>query len=193
MSFADPVRREPLSVMETRSSSKRSSAGAPVSLAVDRQRQTADSPSPARIARGGSGHASRMAIATDTREVLLALEPRPESARLARRALLSNGLDEDVEHTVTLLSTEIVGNAVRHAGLRGDQRIVFFARLAEDFARVEVADQGGGFDPELVETEGFGLRLLSKLASDWGVDCTDRGCKVWFEVDRRSGRFRRAA
>ena len=179
--------------METRSSSKRSHAGATVSLAVDPERQTADTPRPARIARGGSGHASRMAIATDKREVLLALEPRPESARLARRALLSNGLDEDVEHTVTLLSTEIVGNAVRHAGLRGDQRIVFFARLAEDYARVEVADQGGGFDPELVETEGFGLRLLSKLASDWGVDCTDRGCKVWFEVDRRSGRFRRAA
>jgi two-component sensor histidine kinase len=133
-----------------------------------------------------------MATATDTREVLLALEPRPESARLARRALMTNGLDEDVEHTVTLLATEIVGNAVRHAGLRGDQRIVFFARLGQDFARVEVADQGGGFDPQVVETEGFGLRLLSKLANDWGVDCTDRGCKVWFEVDRRSGRFRRA-
>jgi two-component sensor histidine kinase len=82
---------------------------------------------------------------------------------------------------------------VRHAGLRGDQRIVFFARLAEDFARVEVADQGDGFDPETVQTEGFGLRLLGKLASRWGCDCTDRGCKVWFEVDRRSGRFRRAA
>lgn len=134
-----------------------------------------------------------MAIATDTREVLLALEPRPESARLARRALASNGLHEDVEHTVTLLATEIVGNAVRHAGLRGDQRIVFFARLAEDFARVEVADQGEGFDAQEVETEGFGLRLLAKLASRWGVDCTDRGCKVWFEVDRRSGRFSRAA
>jgi anti-sigma regulatory factor (Ser/Thr protein kinase) len=134
-----------------------------------------------------------MAIATDSREVLLALEPRPESARLARRALMARGLHEDVEHTVTLLATEIVGNAVRHAGLRGDQRIVFFARLAEDYARVEVADQGQGFDPQTVETEGFGLRLLGKLASRWGVDCTDRGCKVWFEVDRRSGRFRRAA
>ena len=140
-----------------------------------------------------SGQHSSMAIATESSEVLLALEPRPESARLARRALARHGLHEDVEHTVTLLATEIVGNAVRHAGLRGDQRIVFFARLAEDFARVEVADQGEGFDPDTVETEGFGLRLLSKLASRWGCDCTDRGCKVWFEVDRRSGRFRRAA
>jgi anti-sigma regulatory factor (Ser/Thr protein kinase) len=140
-----------------------------------------------------AGQHSFMATATDSREVLLALEPRPESARLARRALATHGLHEDVEHTVTLLATEIVGNAVRHAGLRTDQRIVFFARLSEDYARVEVADQGDGFDPDEVESEGFGLRLLAKLASRWGVDCTDRGCKVWFEVDRRSGRFRRAA
>src|SRR5919197_721438 len=155
--------------------------------------QTPEDVLPARIGPHRSGQHSSMAIATDSREVLLALEPRPESARLARRALMARGLHEDVEHTVTLLATEIVGNAVRHAGLRGDQRIVFFARLAEDYARVEVADQGQGFDPQTVETEGFGLRLLGKLASRWGVDCTDRGCKVWFEVDRRSGRFRRAA
>jgi anti-sigma regulatory factor (Ser/Thr protein kinase) len=130
-------------------------------------------------------------IAADTGEMLLALEPRPESARVARRALHARGLHEDVEHTVTLLATEIVGNAVRHARLRPEQRIVFFARLTDDFARVEVADPGMGFDPDHVRTEGFGLRLLAKLAARWGVD-TSKGCRVWFEVDRRSGgRFAR--
>jgi anti-sigma regulatory factor (Ser/Thr protein kinase) len=131
-------------------------------------------------------------IATDTREVLLALEPRAESARVARRALAQAGLDEDVEHTVTLLSTEIIANAVRHAGLRSDQRIVFFARLEDDYARVEVADAGRGFDPDHLQSEGFGLRLLGKLASRWGVNCHDRGCRVWFEVDRRTRRFKRS-
>ena len=134
-----------------------------------------------------------MPTVTDTREMLLALEPRPESARLARRALHAHGLNEDIEHTVTLLATEVVGNAVRHASLRSDQRIVFFARLNDDFARVEVADPGGGFDPERVETDGYGLKLLAKLAARWGVDST-KGCRVWFEVDRRSrggGRFGR--
>jgi anti-sigma regulatory factor (Ser/Thr protein kinase) len=181
--------------MENRSSSKeRSRAGAATPHPLrDVTCQTPEDVRAARMGRRRSGHDLSMAIATESSEVLLALEPRPESARLARRALASHGLDEDVEHTVTLLSTEIVGNAVRHAGLRGDQRIVFFARLSEDFARVEVADQGEGFDPETVQSDGFGLRLLSKLASRWGCDCTDRGCKVWFEVDRRSGRFRRAA
>jgi anti-sigma regulatory factor (Ser/Thr protein kinase) len=154
-------------------------------------RQTPEAARFERMRPRRSGQPLGMALATESREVLLALEPRPESARLARRALATSGLHEDVEHTVTLLATEIVGNAVRHAGLNADQRIVFFARLGEDYARVEVADQGTGFDPEAVQSEGFGLRLLGKLASRWGVDCTDRGCKVWFEVDRRSGRFRR--
>jgi anti-sigma regulatory factor (Ser/Thr protein kinase) len=133
-------------------------------------------------------------LATDTREMLLALEPRPESARLARRALHAHGLHEDIEHTVTLLATEVVGNAVRHAALRSDQRIVFFARLHGDFARIEVADPGVGFDPAHVQTEGYGLKLLTKLSARWGVDST-KGCRVWFEVDRRShrtGRFERA-
>jgi anti-sigma regulatory factor (Ser/Thr protein kinase) len=132
-------------------------------------------------------------LAADTREMLLALEPRPESARLARRALHAHGLHEDIEHTVTLLATEIVGNAVRHAALRPDQRIVFFARLNDDYARVEVADPGLGFDPATVKTEGYGLKLLSTLAGRWGVDCS-KGCRVWFEIDRRSrrpGRFER--
>jgi anti-sigma regulatory factor (Ser/Thr protein kinase) len=138
-----------------------------------------------------SGQHWIMAIATAEREVLLALEPRADSARLARRALATHGLHEDVEHTVTLLATEIVANAVRHAGLRPDQRIVFFARMSEDFAHVEVADPGPGFDPDELDSDGFGIRLLGKLANRWGVDHTDHGFKVWFEVDRRSRRFRR--
>ena len=130
-------------------------------------------------------------LAADTREMLLALEPRPESARLARRALHAHGLHEDIEHTVTLLATEVVGNSVRHANLRSDQRIVFFARLHDDFARIEVADPGMGFDPATVRTEGYGLKLLATLAGRWGVDCS-KGCRVWFEVDRRARRFGRA-
>src|SRR5215211_5090301 len=62
-------------------------------------------------------------------EVLLAVPPRPDSAREVRRALESEGVPEDIAHTLLLLSTEIVGNAVRHAGLADDQKIVFFAPL----------------------------------------------------------------
>lgn len=139
-----------------------------------------------------TGHALLMTQTAKSTELLLALEPRPESARVVRRALEEHEIPEDIAHTVLLLSTEVVGNAVRHALLDDDQRIVFFARLQPDYARVEVADPGHGFDPDTTDGDGFGLRLLSKLAARWGVDC-DRGCKVWFEVDRRSRRFDRAA
>jgi anti-sigma regulatory factor (Ser/Thr protein kinase) len=73
---------------------------------------------------------------------------------------------------VTLLATEIVGHAVRHAGLRPDQRIVFFARLHDECARVEVADRGPGFDPERLHADGNGMKLLGKLSARWGVDTT---------------------
>ena len=120
-------------------------------------------------------------------DVLVALDPRPEAARVARRALDREGIPEDVAHTVGLLATEVIANAVRHAALADDDRILFFGHLEPDFARIEVADPGPGFDPDAVRI-GFGLRLLSKLASSWGVDLS-RGCRVWFEVDRRSTRF----
>ena len=139
----------------------------------------------------GWGTNGRMPDTAERSEMILALEPRPESARIVRRALHAQGLSNDVAHTVDLLATEVIGNAVRHAELRDGQRIVFFARISDDFARVEIADPGPGFDPEVVTSNGYGLRLLKALATRWGIECT-RGCRVWFEVDRRSGRFGRA-
>ena len=126
-----------------------------------------------------------MPVITHGEQVLLALEPRPESAGLVRRALGARAMSEDVAHTAALLATEVVGNAVRHAGMDSAERIVFFAIVSDGVVRIQVADAGPGFDPESVQTEGYGLRLLDSLASRWGVDSGDRGCRVWFEVDPR--------
>jgi anti-sigma regulatory factor (Ser/Thr protein kinase) len=135
-----------------------------------------------------------MALTSPSTDILLALAPVPEAVRAARHALHERGLSHDLDHTVSLLVSEVVGNAVRHAGpLSPHQKIVFHAHLSDDYVRVEVADHGPGFDPEVRhDTSGFGLRLVDKLASSWGVDNTARGCRVWFEVDRRRGRFDRA-
>jgi anti-sigma regulatory factor (Ser/Thr protein kinase) len=126
-------------------------------------------------------------------DILLAFAPIPDAVRAARHALRERGLSPDLDHTVSLLASELVGNAVRHAGpYNPSERIVFHARLSDDHVRVEVADHGPGFDPEVRhETPGFGLRLVDKLASKWGVERSRRGCRVWFEVDRRRGRFDR--
>jgi two-component sensor histidine kinase len=134
-----------------------------------------------------------MTITTQPTDILLAFAPVPDAVRTARHALRDRGLNPDLEHTVALLTSEVVGNSVRHAGpLAPGQRIVFHARLADDHVRIEVADHGPGFDPEVRhDTPGFGLRLVDKLASRWGADCTPRGCRVWFEIDRRPGRFLR--
>lgn len=121
-------------------------------------------------------------------DVLLKLPPDPTAARRARRALHESRLPEDLQHTVDLLATELIANAVRHAELQGDQHIVFAARFVPDFIRVEVHDPGPGFDPARGrEGKGFGLRMVDKLASRWGVE-TENGTRVWFEVDRRSRR-----
>ena len=52
---------------------------------------------------------------------------------------------------------------------------------------MEVADPGRGFDPASVtgprEIGGYGLFLVKRIASRWGVDPTD-GVNVWFELDR---------
>ncbi|UGS34050.1 ATP-binding protein [Capillimicrobium parvum] len=129
-------------------------------------------------------------MAARPRSLTVALPPVPESARRARRALVQGGLDPDLDHTVNLLTSEIVTNSVRHC--RVPKEIRLEAVLDDGFARVAVIDQGPGFDPDVRHhANGFGLRLVDKLASRWGVDHDDDGTRVWFEVDRRRRRFDR--
>ena len=125
-------------------------------------------------------------------DLVVALRPEPTAIGAARRLLVREGLDADLTHTVTLLTSEVVTNAVQHAGLRDSDRILLAARLKGDFVRVEVRDPGQGFDPGVRHgVSGYGLRMLDMLASRWGVDRVDNGCRVWFEVDRRRRRFDR--
>ena len=135
-----------------------------------------------------------MSLSTPTSEVLLALPARPDAARQARRELLTRGLDDDISHTVTLLTTELIANAIQHAGMDpGRDRIVFFGRLQPDLVHIEVGDSGSGFDPDDDDEGpgGFGMRLLTMLASRWGCERSGQGFRVWFEVDRRRRRFQR--
>jgi anti-sigma regulatory factor (Ser/Thr protein kinase) len=127
-------------------------------------------------------------------DVVLALAPDPEAVGSTLRALQDASVPEDVENTVDLLAAELVTNAVRHARFVPEQRLVVAARVVEDHVRVEVVDRGSGFDPEqALEAPGRGLQMVDRLASRWGVDKAETGCRVWFELDRRArrGRFAR--
>lgn len=134
-------------------------------------------------------------FAHTSNDVVLALPVDPRASGAARRALVREGLDPDLDHTVCLLTSELVTNAIRHAGMGPNERIVLAARLEPNFARVEVRDTGPGFDPHVrTEARGHGLRLTDMLATRWGVDRDEGvGTRVWFEVDRRRRRFPRDA
>lgn len=55
-----------------------------------------------------------------------------------------------------------------------------------------MTDHGPGFEPGARhEAKGFGLRLVDKLATGWGVEREAGATRVWFEVDRRRRRFDR--
>ena len=86
-----------------------------------------------------------------------------------------------------LLTSEIVTNALRHAGLAAGDTVGVAVAVSGRRVRVEVADGGPGFDPAAVHgptsegVGGWGLHLVKQLADAWGVTREDRNF-VWFEL-----------
>jgi anti-sigma regulatory factor (Ser/Thr protein kinase) len=108
----------------------------------------------------------------------------PATARAAVSGLCERaGLSGARCHTLLLLVSEIVTNAVLHSNERPGAPIHFAAEAADGVLRIEVADGGRGFtDADATRTRGgWGLRLVAKEASRWGVDDA-RGTRVWFEL-----------
>jgi DNA-binding NarL/FixJ family response regulator len=114
-----------------------------------------------------------------------ALESSPDSARSARQlasAAVSAWGRQEVEDAVTLLISELVTNAVRHA--RSVVEVVI--RLLPERVRVEVRDNSP--DPpqpreaDAEDESGRGLILVDALAHAWGVEAREDGKSVWFEV-----------
>lgn len=113
----------------------------------------------------------------------------PAAARAAvSRQLRRAGVEGSLAQTVVLLVSEVVSNAVRHAGAPPETSIALSASIEVELVRIAVTDAGEGFvpqprDPERVG-EGYGLYLLDKAARRWGVEATGTGTTVWFELDR---------
>jgi hypothetical protein len=82
--------------------------------------------------------------------------------------------------------SELVTNSVKHAGLRDQEIVTVTVQSSWDRMRVEVADGGLGFEPDLPpqpgDTSGWGLFLVERMADRWGVDPLARGVRVWFEL-----------
>ena len=116
-----------------------------------------------------------------------------ESAAAARHALddLEGGLPADQLGDVRLLVSELVTNAIRHAGLDEADAIRLAVAVDGGTIRVDVHDPGRGFDVGDAPTDparasGWGLFLVETLADRWGVE-RESGTHVWFELDRVDG------
>lgn len=118
------------------------------------------------------------------------LEPVPQSPAWARRFIAdfcsAAGLPEEVCHTASLLTSELVTNAVVH----GQTSAKLTAHRPNDRLRVAVRDDNPALpavgQTPLIDADaegGRGLAIVSMLAARWGVEMTDTGKAIWFELD----------
>jgi PAS domain S-box-containing protein len=114
------------------------------------------------------------------------LPPQPASVGEARRMireLLAASDRDDLIETAVLLVSEVVTNAMLHAGTPIDVA----AYLDDDGLHVEVGD-GSLHLPvrrryATTAGTGRGLLMLEQMVDDWGVARHQRGKTVWFRLD----------
>jgi anti-sigma regulatory factor (Ser/Thr protein kinase) len=113
------------------------------------------------------------------------------SARHALDAVYAE-LGDPVHPTTVLLVSELVTNSVKHSRATNGA-IELVACITPDVVRVEVSDDGEGFDPPPLADHdaesGRGLQLVQALADRWGRPPGPR-TSVWFEIDRSADRAR---
>jgi anti-sigma regulatory factor (Ser/Thr protein kinase) len=108
----------------------------------------------------------------------------PQARRYVAQALSRHPLGADTTQTVLLLTSELVTNAVVHAGTE----IELSVHVEENRNVVRVVVTDGSPNPPLLRSArytsdgGRGLRLLAELADAWGTTPAGTGKDVWFEV-----------
>ena len=112
---------------------------------------------------------------------LPALDRSPAAARrTVQEVLTAAGLEIMLDDALLLVS-ELVTNAVVHAGTE----IELLIDIGPDVARIEVIDHGPGLpvrqgDPADIREDGRGIFLLDALAQEWGTRHFEGGKSVWF-------------
>jgi anti-sigma regulatory factor (Ser/Thr protein kinase) len=101
---------------------------------------------------------------------------RPESVALARDAVRDCiAVPRAVLDDLMLVVSELVTNAVRHAGLAGEDTVLLAVSCLGDSVHVTVTDRGPGFDRARAEAKipsehgGWGLDIVTRLSQAWGV------------------------
>lgn len=121
------------------------------------------------------------------RRVSVVVPPLPESVRAARewaRVRLDEwNVSESDQHTVVTGISELITNAVLHAGTESHLAM----DLDSGILTVTVSDSGNRGEPLLTGAEtmavrGRGLSLVRAISDSFGAHRTSAGTTVWFEV-----------
>lgn len=105
-------------------------------------------------------------------------------ARNAVRDLCEAQGMTDLGDDAALLTSELVGNAVEHAGTG----ITVQAESRAGQLRVRVTDDNAGraihgtAKPELLAERGRGLLVVDVIAAEWGTTKHGAGKSVWFRL-----------
>ncbi len=105
--------------------------------------------------------------------------------RRIRTELLAAGVAPPLLDDVEVVVSELLGNAVRHAQPIGGGVLLAGWRLADGTVTVRVTDGGSMRRVEKVDGSatadtGRGLRIVDRLAADWGVTDHPAGMRtVW--------------
>lgn len=115
------------------------------------------------------------------REMTLQVESDIQAPRKSRSKL--NALRDQLEprfEDVLLVVSELVSNSVRHGAC---DAVDVKVEAVDDYVRVEVTDDGEGFELEAPRGEGLGLFLVDQLSRSWGV-VNDGRFTVWAEIPK---------
>jgi anti-sigma regulatory factor (Ser/Thr protein kinase) len=103
---------------------------------------------------------------------------------MAVAAWLGAGAEAGLRDDACLLVSELVTNSIRFADQPVGAPLVVRTTSRDGAVRVEVHDQGDGSADRRAPGApegGFGLHLVERLATRWGVR-HDHGTRVWFEL-----------
>jgi anti-sigma regulatory factor (Ser/Thr protein kinase) len=126
------------------------------------------------------------AMDTKAREASTVLPPAPTTPREARRFVTTTLAEwstaDDCAEIVELLTSELVTNAVLHAGTA----IVVRVRHVGTSVRIEVVDSCAALPTARLYSDdavtGRGLQLVETLAHAWGVEPGQGSKTLWFEI-----------
>lgn len=115
------------------------------------------------------------------REVALQIDSNARAPKISRSHLapMRESL-EPLYEDVVLLVSELVTNSVRHSD---SESIDVSVQAVNGPIRIEVSDEGPGFDASDPRGDGLGLTIVEKLSDRWGLERGDR-FTVWAELSR---------